>query len=305
MVDDTFFSIPAVAADGRIYVAFLNVTASDDEYAVVEVSPQTGEKVAGPFTVATLIDGSPNRPIAFVRQIYQDSIFRAAVLGNITADPTNPAHLAVIWPDMRNSPPPPQNLDPYSSITNADVIVSQSFDNGRTWSTPVAFALGGDQFMPWGTYDDNGILRIGFYDRQYDVANDKYGYTLATETAPGALTFTTKQLTTALSDPTAGNRWFARTLNQLFPFATLFIGDYSTIAAVPGGARVLPRALGAGRGGHPRVPRLSAGGAGDCAVGGHGVTEKCLALFRHLGGRVSSPASCRPTPPPAPHATLP
>jgi len=203
------------------------------------VDPQSGGQVAGPFTVAALIDGAPSRPAAFFRQIYQDSIFRAGVLGNITTDPRDAAHLAVVWPDMRNSPTPlPSNLDPYSSITNADVVVSQSFDNGRTWSTPVALALSGDQFMPWGAYDETGLLRIGFFDRQYDVANHKYGYTLATETAPGALTFTTMQLTTTLSDPTTGNRWFARTLNQLFPFATLFIGDYSMIAAIPGGGVV-------------------------------------------------------------------
>ena len=92
--------------------------------------------------------------------------------------------------------------------------------------------------MPWGAYDSAGILRIGLFDRQYDAANNRYGYSLATETAPGALTFATTQLTTTLSDPTTGNRWFAATVNAAFPFATTFLGDYSNIAAVPSGGIV-------------------------------------------------------------------
>ena len=92
--------------------------------------------------------------------------------------------------------------------------------------------------MPWGAYDRNGLLRIGFFDRQYDVLNRRYGYSLATETAHAALAFTTSQLSTALSDPTTGNRWFAATVNAAFPFATAFLGDYSNIAATPSGGVV-------------------------------------------------------------------
>jgi hypothetical protein len=41
-------------------------------------------------------------------------------------------------------------------------------------------------------------------------------------------------VTTALSDPTRDNEWFAATLNPSFPLANAFIGDYSNIAIVPG-----------------------------------------------------------------------
>ena len=89
--------------------------------------------------------------------------------------------------------------------------------------------------MPWGAYDSSGKLRIGYFDRSYDAANHKYGYTLATETSPGSLTFTTAQLTTTLSDPTMGDRWFSgRTPNPAFPHPTTFLGDYSGIAATSG-----------------------------------------------------------------------
>jgi len=240
---DAFYayaSIPTVAADGRIYVAFLDfndfVTGHDD-YEVVEVSPTTGARVFGPVKVATAIDGFTDYPLAFGRQTYEDSVFRTWAAGNITADPTNAAHLAVVWSDMRNSPRPAP-ADPYAATTNSDVIVSQSFDRGRTWSAPVALTLPGDQFMPWGAYDSAGLLRIGLFDRQYDSANHLYGYSLATEDGAGALHFTTTQLTTGLSDPTRDNRWFAATVDPAFPHATTFLGDYSNIATLPSGGVV-------------------------------------------------------------------
>jgi len=239
-LDQAFVSVPTVAADGRIYVAFLNTTNLQnfrDDYEVVEVSPSTGARVFGPVKVATAIDGATDYPIALGSQTYQDSLFRTWAAGNITADPKNAAHLAVVWSDMRNSPlPAPRN--PYAAVTDSDVIVSQSIDRGRTWSAPVALKLQGDQFMPWGAYDSNGFLRIGTFDRHYDAANHSYGYTLANESGSGTLVFSTVELTTVRSNPTTGNRWFAGTLNPAFPFATSFLGDYSNIAATPTGGIV-------------------------------------------------------------------
>ena len=239
-LDMAFVSVPTVSSDGRVFVAFLNTTdqtTGRDDYEVVEVNATTGARVAGPFKVATTIDGATDYPIAFGRQTYEDSLFRSWAAGNITADPTNAAHLAVVWSDMRNSQlPAPAN--PYAADTNSDVIISQSFDSGRTWSAATAIALRNDQFQPWGAYDTAGRLRIGLFDRAGDSANHAYGYTLATETAAGSLAFSLTELTTARSDPTKNNRWFAGTLDPDFPFATSFIGDYSGIAITPAGGVV-------------------------------------------------------------------
>jgi hypothetical protein len=239
-LDQAFVSDPVVTSDGRVFVSFLNTTdlvTGRDDVEVSEVSPSTGARIAGPFKVATTIDGRTDYPIALGRQTYQDSIFRTWAAGNITADPTNGAHLAEIWSDMRNSTLPAPE-DPYVAKTNSDVIVSQSFDHGRTWSAPTALALSGDQWMPWGAYDTSGRLRIGFFDRHYDADNHLYGFTLATETSGGSLSFDTTQLSTGLSDPTKHNRWFAGTLNANFPFANSFIGDYSNIAPTASGGVV-------------------------------------------------------------------
>ncbi|HEV2236953.1 MAG TPA: hypothetical protein VGR57_09870, partial [Ktedonobacterales bacterium] len=237
--DQSTGSVPTVAADGRIFVAFedtANVASGRDQYLVVQVDPTTGARIAGPFKVANLVDGFSDYPINVDgRQTYQDSEFRTWSLGNITADPTNPSHLAVVWSDMRNTVVP-VSADPFKAKTNSDIVVSQSLDRGVTWSAPVALASPGDQFMPWAAYDASGKLRIGYFDRSYDAANHLYGYTLATEKSAGSLTFNTIQVTTVLSDPTNTDRWFS---GGVVNHATTFLGDYSGIATIPGGGVAL------------------------------------------------------------------
>jgi hypothetical protein len=240
-LDEAFVATPTVAANGNIYVSFLNttdLTTGRDTYEVVQVDPSTGARLAGPTAVTTVIDGATDYPIGGGRQTYQDSLFRSWAAGNIAADPSNPAHLAVVWSDMRNSTLPAPS-DPYAATTNSDVVVSQSFDGGAHWSAPAAIARRGDQWMPWGAYDASGTLHIGTFDRGTDAANHRYDYSLATETSPGSLAFGVTPVTTVQSDPTTGDRWFATTVNAAFPFATLFLGDYSNIAIDPDSGDVL------------------------------------------------------------------
>jgi hypothetical protein len=237
-LDEAFVSVPTVTTDGRIFVSFLNtgdLTTGRDTYEVVQVDPATGAPLSDPVDVGLVIDGATDYPIAFGRQTYQDSVFRSWAAGNITADPTNPDHLAVFWSDMRNSTTPAPS-DPYAAVTNSDVVVSESFDGGQTWSAPTAYAIPGDQFMPWGAFDESGTLRVGTFDRSYDASNHEYGYSVLNGTPDS---FTSTEATTELSDPTTGDRWFARTVNADFPFATAFLGDYSNIAVVPGTTSVV------------------------------------------------------------------
>lgn len=245
---ESFGSMPVVAADGKVYAAFLNTTnlvTGRDDYEFLRLDPQTGAPISGTFkTIGTLVDGFFDYPIEFGRQTYQDSVFRNGLPVNIAADPTNAAHLAAIWSDMRNSTPvSPSDTSPYDNKTNSDVVFSQTFDSGKTWSAPAALAIPNDQFMPWGAFDSTGALRIGFFDRQYDKNNHLYDYTLATEDVAESTTptFSFAKVTTQSSDPTQGDRWFSGrspSTNPAFQHPTSFMGDYSNIAAVPGGGVV-------------------------------------------------------------------
>lgn len=245
-LDQAFVSVPTYI-NGKVYVAFMDTKFLDpstpdygrDVYEVVQVDPSTGAPLTAPVDVAKVIDGNYDYPIVGGRPVYHDSIFRTWAAGNITADPTNPNHLAVVWSDMRNSTSffPKVQTTSYGVATNSDVIVSESTNGGTTWSAPHALALAGDQFMPWGAFDAAGHLRIGYFDRSHDANNHLYDYSLATETSPN--TFSSTTVTTAQSDPTTNDRWFAATVNPSFPFATQFLGDYSNIAVVPGTTHVV------------------------------------------------------------------
>jgi hypothetical protein len=236
-LDQAFVSVPTVARDGsgayHVYVAFMNTTEPDgrDTYEFVEVSPRTAAPLSQPRPVALVYDGATDYPLAFGRQTYQDSLFRSWAAGNITADPTDARHVAIVWSDMRNSTLP-ANRDPYQADTNSDVVVAESFDAGATWSV-AAMAAPNDQFMPWGAFDAAGVLRIGTFDRSTDPANHRYDYSVGTRS--GGLT----PVSTVQSDPTRDNRWFRATVDPAFPFATTFLGDYSNIAVVPGTTRVV------------------------------------------------------------------
>jgi len=239
-LDEAFVSVPTVTSDGRIFVSFMNtddLTTGRDDYKVVQVDPATGTALGAPVDVGLVYDGNNDYPFAFGRPTYQDSVFRTWAAGNITADPTNPDHLAVVWSDMRDSPAPSPDQNPYTSVTNSDVVVSESINGGQSWSAPTAYTIPHDQFMPWGAFDASGTLRVGTFDRNYDPANHLYGYSLLNGTPTG---FTTTTVTDTLSDPTMNDRWFSgTTLNPDFPHPTSFLGDYSNIAVIPGTTSVV------------------------------------------------------------------
>ena len=234
-------SVPVVAADGRIYVSFLNTTdlaTGRDDYEVVQVCPATGAPVAGPVKVATVIDGGTDYPIAFGRQTYQDSVFRTWAAGNIAADPTNPAHLAVVWSDMRDSATPAP-ADPYTAKTNSDVIVSQSFNAGSNvvGARPAAargrpvHAVG--RLRPFGPSAHRHVRPLG-RSRQPQVRL----LTRHRDRTWNAGVHQGRHLDGNFRSPPPAIEWFARTVNPAFPFATAFLGDYSNIAATADGGVV-------------------------------------------------------------------
>ncbi|MGE5226475.1 MAG: sialidase family protein [Planctomycetaceae bacterium] len=235
--DQSQFSWPTRTEDGRLFVTFNTLdprsTDFDGQQAVVQVSPKSGRLVAGPWRVSRVQDGSADYPVSWFGDLtLQDSQFRVGSEGAIAADPTDAGHLAVVWTDMRNSPSRDQGTDqqPYDTVTNADVMLSESWDAGRHWSAPsvVGADPSNDQFFPSVVFLSDGRLVVGMMDRSYDPANHAYAYSLSLQTASG---WQTQNVSGALSDPTMDNRWF--TGGQVFPgfaYPTTFIGDYTTVA---------------------------------------------------------------------------
>jgi hypothetical protein len=239
--DQTFGNSVAVSG-GRAVVAFqqtyheapdAGASLGRDTYMTVVVDPATGQTVSGPTVVGEESDGIIEHDYPLNRggvQTLHDSQFALDSDGNVAADPTAPGmHFALVFYDDRGAALP-MPADPYQAMTKAGIVVSQTFDGGNTWSPPTVIPDAHDQFMPWAAYDATGALRVGFLDRSYDPADDKYGYTLATETQPGSLQFTLQELSTALSDPTRNDLPSRGTVNPLFPYPAAFIGDYTALA---------------------------------------------------------------------------
>ncbi|MBI3680699.1 MAG: exo-alpha-sialidase [Acidobacteria bacterium] len=212
--DEDQDSVPSVAADGTIYVAFENFNTAPPEFRsqyLVVRSTDGGTTWSGPYKAADLADGLNDYPVnAGGRQTLSNVNFRVGSAGNVIAG--GDGKLYLVWSDNRNGT---------AAATNTDVFVSVSSDGGGTWSAPEnASGDPADQFFPWGAWNPvTGKLQIAYIDRKYDTdpASSKgvYGITLATRNGPGS--YSRHAVHSGLSDAN-NSRWFGR--------KAAFIGDY-------------------------------------------------------------------------------
>ncbi len=221
--------------DGALYVAFENGELQGapnfrDQYLVVR-STNGGTTFAGPVqAVGPIFDGVNDYPINVDgRQTLTNSQFRLNSVGNLAADPTSgpstsTTRLYIAFSDNRNG-----NLTgSFTTVTtNTDVFIVRSDDGGTTWTSVLTgLKAENDQFYPWAAVDSTGVLKVRFADRRYDLANVKYGQTLATSSNLG-ISFAATEADTGLSNPN-DSRWFTNggTTNG----KATFIGDYDGLA---------------------------------------------------------------------------
>ena len=206
-------SVPTVAADGRIYVAFLNttdLTTGRDDYEVVEVSPATGARLAGPFKVAhrdrrrhRLSDRA--RPADLPGQHLPHLGGRQHHGRPDQRRRTSPSSGRTCATSPLPAPSRPVRRDD-ELRRHRQPVVRPRRGPGRA---PVALALAGDQFMPWGAFDSarrsaDRHVRPQRRRRQPHVrllAGHRDGARLAVVRAA--------PVSTVRSDPTRGDRWFA------------------------------------------------------------------------------------------------
>jgi hypothetical protein len=216
--DENQFSVPAVAPNGALYVAFENTnTAAPDfrsQYLVVR-STDGGATWQGPFKVADLTDGVADYPVNVSgRQTLTGVQYRVNSAGNIALGPNSTLYL--VWSDNRSGT---------ATATNTDVFLSTSTNQGATWSAPITVSgAPGDQFFPWVAIAPNGTINVAFYDDGYDAAQTQLGVTLA-RSGNGGVNWSSTPVHTALSDPNR-SRWFSAATNG----QSTFIGDYNGLA---------------------------------------------------------------------------
>jgi photosystem II stability/assembly factor-like uncharacterized protein len=226
--DQGQFSVPTVAPDGTVYVAFTNEQheaawepgeVSDDQYLVVK-SADGGQTWSDPTHVTDMEDGSRDYPLNVNdRQTLTGYQVRVNPAGSIVAHPRS-GKLFLVFSDNRNG-----RHDVDRPVTDTDVFMATSLD-GVHWSRPRAISTAAsDQWFPWADVNPaTGKVGVIFHDRS-SRNPDLYHTTLA-ERSGGSWRMT--RLNTEPSDPTR-SLFFQAEASGCFKCATFF-GDYIGLA---------------------------------------------------------------------------
>jgi hypothetical protein len=178
--------VPAVGPNGEVYVAWVGYSPRAlklDKSTNGGVNFGTDRTIQTLSLTSTTINGGI---LVFAYPAIDVDISNSLYRGNVY----------IAYPD-------------YGADGSLDMFFTLSTNGGVGWSSKMRInddPLGNraDQFHPWISVDQKGVISVIFYDRRNDPNNllmDVY----LTQSFDGGLTFTpNKRLTTVSSDPTAG-----------------------------------------------------------------------------------------------------
>jgi hypothetical protein len=222
--DEDSFPITEVAPNGDLVVHFQsgNVQTAwetPDEYESTLMAVKSvngGATFSPPVVIANLEDGAADTPWSVIgRQTVTGHQIRWQSPGNITADPTNPAHWAVVYNDnfagthdagpagcIDDVPGTAPDYNPCNAVTNTNIYLAESWDGGATWTPRIALdTSAGDQWFPWADFRSDGSLAVA-YDSNENIADpggdrdDTFNHvllTVAPRTAPGGAAVVTSR----------------------------------------------------------------------------------------------------------------
>jgi hypothetical protein len=168
--EDHFYqgAIPAVAPDGRLYVAFLSMDSSGDANGMAMVHSDDGGQTFGPVRLG-------QRGMVGIPFHLPNCTFRNLSMPTFAISPRDGA-LVLAWPDYRNG--------------NADVMASTSTNGGKSWSHAVRVnhdpvGDGKDQFLPVIAVAPDGVFTCAWFDRRFDPGNRLIDEAVAQSTDDG------------------------------------------------------------------------------------------------------------------------
>jgi hypothetical protein len=178
------FPIPVVGRGGEVYIAWCSYSNSA---IMLDISTDGGasfgadRRVVSVNTVSRVIAGGVN----------------AYSSPHMDADLTNGQYagrLYIAFMDRRNG------------YRDSDIWVISSDNTGLTWTTPVRINddepnNGRDQFHPWLTVDNTGVVTVVWLDRRHDEQNVTYHCYISQSADGGATWSQNVQVSTEPSDP--------------------------------------------------------------------------------------------------------
>jgi hypothetical protein len=180
--------IPAVAANGDVYVAWYDCQALPNVRYMVAKSVDGGGSFETPRIAVDHLEPPPN-PLPGSR-------FRVPPFPALATDPTDTKRVFLSW-------------SANAGASQADVFVARSLDGGGTWSPPARLNDDPpdnprDQFFPWIAVSAAGVVRVMWGDDRLDVVNAggrTYDVFAAESGDHGASFGANRRVSTASSDP--------------------------------------------------------------------------------------------------------
>jgi hypothetical protein len=189
--DEDQNSIPAVAADGTVYVYFANYQNEEeweqeedfDAQVMVVRSDDGGQTFGDPVPTAQLENGFSDMPFSVIgRQTVWGHQIRWSSDGNISVNPNDADDVTVIYsgrPDANANATPGCFLTPSGGLyigtapnydpcdagpgSDLDVFISRSLDGGETWAVSLLDdGDGNSQWFPWGDHKSDGSLVVAW-----------------------------------------------------------------------------------------------------------------------------------------------
>ncbi|MCH9650598.1 MAG: tetratricopeptide repeat protein [Deltaproteobacteria bacterium] len=144
--------LPRVGPQGELYISYGTLDAVQ-----LQVSLDGGSTLGDTIVAATRME-----PLQTDTTNRIPGLFRAPSFGLLAVD-SNTGRLYALWVDTTSIS---------DGETDLDLYLIHSDNGGATWSLPNAFALPGDQFLPWFEVDDAGRLHLVFLDTRHTAQSD-------------------------------------------------------------------------------------------------------------------------------------
>ncbi len=218
--------IPTVAADGTVYVAWLNynVTAGGTGTVYVDKSTDGGATWGTDTQVAVI-----NLPPLSVHTAVPTATDALAKGGTpIAADPTNSNNLYVVYAE---------DVD-RTDADEADIYLIKSTDGGVTWTGVVKVnhddTTTGDNILPWIDVKCDGTIDVAWYDRRNDPNDVNWDVYMA-KSSDGGASFSPNVMVNDTCFATPTNLWMGEYLGLAVDTGTAYVAWTSSLTDVGDG----------------------------------------------------------------------
>jgi hypothetical protein len=177
------WSVPAVGVNGEVYVAWFSYSPLG---IYMDVSTDQGQTFGNDWLVANLSTSS--------EQINGGILVFPYPALNSDVNLSSPFYGNLYFAYMNNT------------VGDMDIFFKRSENNGISWTAPLRInddnlANGADQFHPWITVDETGVIHAIFYDRRLDLNNWLFDLYYTKSTDAGDTWSVNERITTVSSNP--------------------------------------------------------------------------------------------------------